>query len=107
MHRPVLLQFHESQPTDFRLALAPVPDWRVERGKEIERDIGWLIAARIGMRNVVAQGADSRLAREDARRLPAQITGSRQPRYQTRRDGFNVPLDPRNLSGKENIRMLP
>src|SRR2546423_5565586 len=79
----------------------------IQRGKQVEGDVGRLIMRRVCSRDVVTQAAKRRFARERLRSLAAGLR-YRVPRgYQAGCDGFNIPLDTRDLAREEYARMLP
>src|SRR5262245_20487196 len=75
----------------------------VERGQQVEGDVGGLIAGRVGGGNVMEQGADSRLSRQRARRPPHGEIGGEAPGHKACRDRFHIAFDAGDLPRKKHI----
>src|SRR5579863_6041447 len=90
----VLVEFFQRQPANRCLTILAVARVRVERRKQVERDIRRLIMPQIGMRDVMAERTYRRLAREWTNRFATRIRRSEHPGYKPGRDRFHIPLDP-------------
>src|SRR5438128_2021289 len=112
MRAPEFFQRLERAAADFgvaRLLVAAEALARglVERGQQVEGDVGGLIIRGIGAGDVLAKRSQSGGARERSRLL-AQCQRRRVLAcHQPRGDGFHVAFDAGNLPGEKNSRMRP
>src|SRR5262245_15296647 len=83
-----------------------VRDRRLERRQQSERDVRRLIALRLGVRDVVAEGAQGRRPWRRERLLPSHPAGGVDPRDDARSGGLRIALDTRYLTREEETVAL-